>query len=1605
MNRKAISILLCILFFLPIYSASNGLDEEQIVDGWAMESSKHWYSSSPILSQETSINPLNPKIPSPYGEFDPLIQNSPVPKLEFADSDNLAILQLNTNNGELIEGLSETYGFIPLDRISTNVWIIKKDSSTEHFSKLENDVEVRWVNNLPIGWKLHPLLSLDESLNSLTVITVLSPDMDEVDLEQLKIELVESGMEVVSCDMMDCIIKLGKFPNTELGTLLTDDRIIWIEPRISYVLTNAQAGEQSGIQSLLNNWNSGLNGSGETVSIVDTGLDMDHSDYASQLIAVQNGFGLDNNPSDSISGHGTHVTGTLLGDGSGEADAFGIAPAATLHMYQLENNQQGVIGRIGSIYNLMQDAYDNGARFQSTSWVSENAGGQYNSDSQSVDKFIWNNRDFTAIYSAGNNGSNGINTVAAPSTAKNAISVGASTDSLVGTVASFSGQGPTFDGRIKPDLVAPGENICSSRAQEATSSQGADCTGAFHDDGTTPLHTSLSGASQATPVVSGAAVLTRQYLREELGMSSPGSDLIRAILVHGAEDLGTQDVPNPLEGWGRLNLENSLYPVHSGTPLNTWYDDSQSLNPGRMFIYAYELDSSKGLEVTLAWNDEDVSSSSLQTSPKLLNDLDVIVIAPNGTEYYGNDFSNGISISSGLSDNINNLERIRINPAQSSSIGVWQVQIHHRGGNSQPFSLVVTGSGQEEPSSDLSLITDSLWISESTPMVNTGVLVRASWANQANLITGNYQVTVTDLTTSELILSETLSPLSGGGIDSIQTTHVFTVTGNHDLQLVVDAGNQVNELNENNNVFNLSFIVAAEGVTLEMIKQDGSIDNIREYEIDPFNETSIDLNFRLEHQGTETENVQFSVLSVRAVDETNPLYTLQTTDAWGTEINLSSSIISMAPDGLEGSIIDFTLNLENLDADLSSNPKYYASAETIIVEVVSTYINNPLVTDSLKFEVLIKPIADLEVVIAGSGTETAVPGDWAKFSQGIRNTGNSPATFELSCTTESNWEVRIGRDSTSNVYELQRLNQGDYISTEISVRVPTVVGGSPAVGQMEDVFCTVIDVAGTIEGYDTLMKITVGEQTTFETILYDDQGQNIEPALSNPSLPVKPSESVELRLDVENTGNVILNLNLNLERSETDWSYQLFLSSNDVPMDITSFSVPIASSISIRIEMLVPSNAVMGTYNDIELKIELNPFIYSLNTTRLILEELPKIEVIQYDDPCVVVAGKDTACNIVVQNTGNVDLTLTWPATSENKLDESEIIVPDEWSAFLSNTPGLIKSSEQKSIKLYLQTSPFIDTNVEDIVTIKTTSELPSGQVYISNLQFNVIVKPSTVVDFALVDSEGASLEDSYFFDLDQGIEKGFSIKVTNVGNYEGDLNIDFSVKNEWKITCSSDTVVLDAGVEILIPCILSVPENGGALTELILESTLDNDLENSTIEVGELVLRVSSQEVETKSNSVLGLSLNVQLGIVVFVFCLILLVGSKLRKVSGFDDGEDIIQSGEFQSNSNERLELLMNAGGNEDDVISGGVDKSEIEAALNQSKPSLPSLPSLPGLPEILNPNVPKLPEMPTLPKPPSAKAFGPPPIPPEGLPPGWSMEQWIHYGHQWLNKNRKK
>ena len=224
----------------------------------------------------------------------------------------------------------------------------------------------------------------------------------------------------------------------------------------------------------------------------------------------------------------------------------------------------------------------------------------------------------------------GVSGVTSPSTAKNALSVGASTtgafgSEAIGQISNESSSGPTSDGRIKPDLVAPGVMICSARAQEADLATGGNCSNSLHSDGSTPMYMTLNGSSMATSVVAGASAMAREFLREEVGIATPGSDLIRALLVNGAEDIGEQDVPNSREGWGQLNISNSLLPKSNGVNLSVFYDQERQLMPGHSFIYTFEVSGGSGIDVTLAWNDIEGSASASQNASRLVNNLDLVV--------------------------------------------------------------------------------------------------------------------------------------------------------------------------------------------------------------------------------------------------------------------------------------------------------------------------------------------------------------------------------------------------------------------------------------------------------------------------------------------------------------------------------------------------------------------------------------------------------------------------------------------------------------------------------------------------------------------------------------------------------------------------------------------------------------------------------------------------------------------------------------------------------------------------------------------------------------------------------------------------------------------
>ena len=157
-------------------------------------------------------------------------------------------------------------------------------------------------------------------------------------------------------------------------------------------------------------------------------------------------------------------------------------------------------------------------------------------------------------------------------------------------LASFTSGGPTLDGRIKPDVVAPGHNIIS--AYPLTDAQVA--------DGDTCGAVKMSGTSMATPVAAGAMALLRQYFTDGYHPSGaanchdgfePSAALLRAVVINGAQTMTgfeqryekkngryyawyaqpIEPAPSPRQGWGRIDLAKSvplpsaLNPEHAST--------------------------------------------------------------------------------------------------------------------------------------------------------------------------------------------------------------------------------------------------------------------------------------------------------------------------------------------------------------------------------------------------------------------------------------------------------------------------------------------------------------------------------------------------------------------------------------------------------------------------------------------------------------------------------------------------------------------------------------------------------------------------------------------------------------------------------------------------------------------------------------------------------------------------------------------------------------------------------------------------------------------------------------------------------------------------------
>ena len=377
-----------------------------------------------------------------------------------------------------------------------------------------------------------------------------------------------------------------------------------------------------------------------------------------------------------------------------------------------------------NLVNLEARAYNDGARISSNSWGA-NVGGAYNIASQTFDAIVRDaqsatsaipvagNQEYVVIFAAGNAGS-GAQTVGAPGSAKNVITVGAAenvhphgaTDGCgvsdagadsINDIIGFSSRGPTTDQRRKPEIVAPGTHVTGGVFQETnTPPVNGDAAPCFSATGVCALqgagnfffpvgqqwYTTSSGTSHSTPAVSGGAALIRQYFINQ-GSSPPTPAMTKAALMNTARYMtgaGTNDTLwSNVQGMGEMNLNSFFDLFATPTVRKDQINADMFTATGQQRLVAGNVDSAaKPFRVTLAWTDPPGPT----TGNAFINNLDLEVTV-GGNTYKGNVFAGAFSATGGSSDIRNNAESVFIPPGVSGTF-IVKVKATNIAGNGVP---------------------------------------------------------------------------------------------------------------------------------------------------------------------------------------------------------------------------------------------------------------------------------------------------------------------------------------------------------------------------------------------------------------------------------------------------------------------------------------------------------------------------------------------------------------------------------------------------------------------------------------------------------------------------------------------------------------------------------------------------------------------------------------------------------------------------------------------------------------------------------------------------------------------------------------------------------
>jgi len=430
--------------------------------------------------------------------------------------------------------------------------------------------------------------------------------------------------------------------------------------------------------------------------------------------------------SPSLSDHATHVACTMMGGGV-VANAKGMSYQAPIKCYDWnsdasEMSSAASAGLLVSNHSYSQISgwnYNDAQGYwefwgdPSVSLVEDYKFGFYDNISQQWDQIMVNYPNYLPFVAAGNDrGSpgtipstfyirnlsgdwikgNSANPPAAvgpynsisggPSNAKNVLTVGAVNKIVSGwtkssdvVMSSFSGWGPTDDGRIKPDVVANGVAVYSAVATSNTA------------------YSTFNGTSMATPNASGSALLIQQHYNNIKGSFMRAATL-KGLIIHTADEAGSSVGPDYTFGWGLMNTAKAVSTI-SDTSKSMIVQNS--LSTSSTYTYTFFSDGLSPIRATISWTDRPGSapSPSLNPSTKMLvNDLDIRVKRNSDNTVFMPYVLNKANPSAAATTGDNSIDNVEQVYLATPSAGTYTITITGKGsmiGGAQPYSLIISG--------------------------------------------------------------------------------------------------------------------------------------------------------------------------------------------------------------------------------------------------------------------------------------------------------------------------------------------------------------------------------------------------------------------------------------------------------------------------------------------------------------------------------------------------------------------------------------------------------------------------------------------------------------------------------------------------------------------------------------------------------------------------------------------------------------------------------------------------------------------------------------------------------------------------------------------------